>query len=427
VVAHFTDAPLAVARLATGVVVALFATAPAAAQDLDVELHGFAEFGAGTRVRDDRLQPDDIVLSEARFRLELAHFTDRAEFAFKSDFTADGLTEEVDVDVRQAVIIARASDWLDVRAGRQVLTWGTGDLLFLNDLFPKDFVSFFIGRDDEYLKVPANALRLTFYSTLANLDLVVTPVFEPDRGITGERLSFFDSGTGALESATSMGGTLTSSRPARELDNGELAARLFRRVGTYELALYGYLGFTKQPLGFDPVADLPAHSRLNAYGASIRGAVAGGIAHVETALYDGADDRGDDPNVPNSQLRGLMGYERELASDLTGGVQYYVERVMDHDRLLAASSSPAFEPSGTRHLLTTRLTYRLLQQTLTASLFAFVSPNDEDAYLRPSLSYSWSDALTVALGGNVMVGGDATFFGQLERGSNVYLRGRYSF
>ena len=100
---------------------------------------------------------------------------------------------------------------------------------------------------------------------------------------------------------------------------------------------------------------------------------------------------------------------------------------MDHDRLLAASSSPAFEPSGTRHLLTTRLTYRLLQQTLTASLFAFVSPNDEDAYLRPSLSYSWSDALTVALGGNVMVGGDATFFGQLERGSNVYLRGRYSF
>ncbi len=408
-------------------VAALVAAAPAAAQDPDIELYGFAEFGVGARVRDDPQQPDGILLSEARFRLELAHFTDRAEFTFKSDFTADGLTEKVDVDIREAVIVLRASDWLDVRAGRQILTWGTGDLLFLNDLFPKDFVSFFVGRDDEYLKAPANALRLTFYSPLANLDVVATPVFEPDRSITGERLSFFDPGTGSLESATSMGGALASSRPARELGNGELAARLFRRVGGYELALYGYLGFTKQPLAFDPVRDLPTHSRLDAYGASVRGAVAGGIAHVEAAVYDGADDTGDDPNVPNSQLRGLVGYERELAPDLTGAVQYYAERMLDHDRLLAASSNPAFEPSRTRHLITTRLTYRLLQQTLTASLFAFASPNDGDAYLRPSLSYAWSDALTIAGGANVMLGGDATFFGQFERGSNVYLRTRYSF
>ena len=412
--------------LASWVAAALLAATPAGAQD-PVELYGFVEFGVGSRLRDDPQQPDDILLNEARFRLELAHFTDRAEFVFKSDFTADGLTEEVDLDIREAVIVLRASDLLDVRAGCQILTWGTGDLLFLNDLFPKDFVSFFVGRDDEYLKAPANALRLTFYSSLANLDLVAIPVFEPDRSIAGERLSFFDPGTGALESVTSMGGALTSSRPARKLGNGELAARLFRRVGGYELALYGYRGFTKQPVAFDPVGDLPTHSRLNAYGASVRGAVAGGIAHIETSLYDGADDPGDDPNVPNSQLRGLMGYERELVPDVTGAVQYYVEHVLDHDRLLAASSHPAFEPSRTRHLITTRLTYRLLRQTLTVSLFAFASPNDEDAYLRPSLSYAYSDALTVTGGANVMVGDDATFFGQLERGSNVYLRSRYSF
>ncbi len=419
-------------RVASTVAVALFAIGPAAAtpaqaQDWGVDLHGFAEFGVGARVRNDPLQPDDILLSEARFRLEFTHFTDGAEFAFKGDFLADGLTEEVDVDIRQAAIILRAADWLDVRAGRQILTWGTGDLLFLNDLFPKDFVSFFIGREDEYLKAPANALRFTFFSSLANLDLVATPVFEPDRSITGERLSFFDPATGTLQSATSMGGPLTPALPPRELGNGEMAARLFRRLGGYEVALYGYVGFTKQPLAFDPVADLPTYSPLNAYGASIRGAAAGGIAHFETVLYNGDDDTGDDPNIPNSQFRGVIGYERELVPNLTGGAQYYVEHILDHDRLLAASPNPEFEPSETRHLITTRLTYRLLQQTLTASLFAFVSPNDEDVYLRPSLSYAWSDALTVAAGANVMVGEDPTFFGQLERGSNVYLRARYSF
>ena len=52
----------------------------------------------------------------------------------------------------------------DVSIGRQVQTWGTGDLLFLNDLFPKDFQSFFSGRDDEYLKAPGNAIRITHFS-----------------------------------------------------------------------------------------------------------------------------------------------------------------------------------------------------------------------------------------------------------------------
>ena len=62
--------------LASWLTATLLAAAPAAAQAPDIELHGFAEFGAGARVRDDPRQPDDILLSEARFRLELAHFTD---------------------------------------------------------------------------------------------------------------------------------------------------------------------------------------------------------------------------------------------------------------------------------------------------------------------------------------------------------------
>jgi len=200
-----------------------------------------------------------------------------------------------------------------------------------------------------------------------NLDLAAMPVFEPDRSITGERLSFSDPRSGALESATSMGGPLTSSRPTRTLENGELAARLFRRLGGCEVALHAYRGFTKQPRAFNPIANMPTYSRLNSFGASVGGAVAGGIAHVETSLYKGDDDTGDDPNTPNSEFRGLVGYERELALNLAGGVQYYFEHILDHDRLLAAYPNPTFEPSETRHLITGRLTCRLLQQTLTAS------------------------------------------------------------
>ncbi len=419
-----------------------FAVTDAVAQDdweddwgadtsLPVEIHGFAEAATASRVAEDKTQRDHIVLNEARFRLDLARYGDLADFTFKGDFTADllgGGANSVDTDIRQAAIAIRASAWLDIKAGRQVLTWGTGDLVFLNDLFPKDWQSFFTGRDDEYLKAPSNSMRLTFYADAFNLDLVWTPTFEPDRFITGERLSFFSPMAGGLVSAQSMGGPVTAVDPARKIENGELAVRLFRNVKGYEMALYAYSGFIKRPLAFNAVLGLPIYSELSVYGASVRGNLLGGVANIEGAFYDSRKDRdGTDPFTPNSEIRWLGGYERELFADFTMGLQYYAEWLQEYDELLANSPTAQFEAEEIRHLATTRLMYRMRQQTVTAMLFVFYSPNDKDAHLRPSLSYKWSDAVAVTAGGNIMFGKNDTFFGQLEENNNAYFRIRYSF
>ena len=394
---------------------------------IPVEIHGFLEVANASRITGDPVQPDDLLLNEVRFRLDLSHYGDRSDLTFKGDFTADGVGGDVDIDVRQASITLQLTEWLDLRAGRQVLTWGTGDLVFLNDLFPKDFVSFFVGREDEFLKAPSNALRFTAHTGALNFDVVWTPTFEPDRFITGERLSFFDPSEGGLVSATTMGAPLQSLRPAKVLENGEFASRIFRNARGYELSAYGYWGFTKQPRAFDRAADRATHSRQAAYGASVRGAVFGGIVNAEGVFYDSADDAGTDPDTPNSEIRALVGYERELMADVTAGVQYYLQWLQDHEELVANSSTPQFEPDRIRHTFTSRLTYRPMQQTLTLSLFAFVSPSDGDLHLRPSVTKKWTDAVTLAAGANIMVGDESAFFGQLENNSNAYIRIRYSF
>lgn len=396
---------------------------------LPVEVHGFAEAATGARVVDNDTQPGDFVLNEARFRLDLSHVGDRAELRFKGDFVADDVTGgNVDTDIREALMVIRASSWLDIRAGRQVLTWGTGDLVFLNDLFPKDFQSFFIGRDDEFLKAPSNSIKFSAYSKAVNVDLVWTPVFESDRYITGERLSFFNPMAGGIVSATTLGQPLVAITPADKLENGEVAGRIYRNVHGYELALYGYKGFTKQPVAFDPVAMMPTFSELAVYGASARGNLLGGIANVEGAYQQSLDDEsGDDPNVPNSQLRTLVGYERELFANFTAGVQHYLEWIQDYDALIDNSPDPDVEPREDRQMVTTRLTYRAMQETLTFSMFAFVALQDGDFHLRPAVTRKWTDAVAVSLGGNVMAGDEDTFFGQLEDNTNVYLRFRYSF
>ena len=67
--------------------------------------------------------------------------------------------------LREGYISYYPSSFYEIKAGRQVLTWGTGDLIFINDRFPKDYESFYSGRDMEYLKVPSDAVKISFLSS----------------------------------------------------------------------------------------------------------------------------------------------------------------------------------------------------------------------------------------------------------------------
>ena len=69
-----------------------------------------------------------------------------------------------------------------------------------------------------------------------------------------------------------------------------------------------------------------------------------------------------------------------------------------------------------------------MNQNLTLSLFAFYSPSDHDAYLRPKIKYRIDDHWSAEAGGNIFVGeNEHTFFGQFEKNTNLYIGVRYSF
>ena len=72
------------------------------------------------------------------------------------------------------------SNNLEVRVGRQPTTWGTGDLLFINDMFPKDWVVLLLGREEQYLKNPVDAARFGIFGLPVNMDVVFMPEFTPD-------------------------------------------------------------------------------------------------------------------------------------------------------------------------------------------------------------------------------------------------------
>jgi len=388
-----------------------------------LELHGFLEQRMGARVRRDPLEKQASIL-ETRLQGEASTHCQWAQFKLKGDIWHDGVAEATRGDLREAWASFQPAGSLDVKAGRQVLTWGTGDLVFLNDLFPKDWQAFFIGRDAEYLKAPTDSLKLSAFTELANLDLVYTPRFVSDRFITGERISHWNDRT---QSLAGRDDELAYDRPNRWFEDDEVSARLHQTFGANELALYGYWGFWKGPAGQNAVGE-SIFPRLNVYGASFRSPLGPGILNLETAWYQSAqDEHGRNPNINNSELRHLVGYAQELARELNISAQYYVEQILDYGNYRAGflAGRPRDEH---RHVLTLQLTQLLLNQDLELSLSGYYSPSDTDAYIRPKARYTFTDRLSGEIGANVFVGRHAwTMFGQYENNSNVYTGLRYSF
>jgi len=390
---------------------------------LPIETHGFYEVRSGYRLQNDKYEKDMSIM-EGRLQFDLFSYFDWGDVKVKGDLLGDMVTEEGNFDLREANIFTRPTDFMDVKIGRQILTWGTGDLIFINDMFPKDWQSFFIGRDTEYLKAPSDAAKVSLFGDWANVDIAYTPRFDPDRYITGERISYWNSNT---QSTAGQDAIVHTDKPDEWFSDSEIAARLYKNIDNYELAFYGYHGYWKSP-GGQNAAMKTIFPDLNVYGASLRGTVGKGIGNAEIGYYESADDTsGKDPLINNSEMRYLVGYTREIATDFTMGLQYYIEQMLDYDQYKRnLPSGPARDRY--RQLTSLRLTKLLMNQNLRLSLFTYYSPTDQDVYMRPNANYKISDNMAVEVGSNIFFGDyPNTFFGQFRDNTNIYAGLRYSF
>jgi len=408
----------------------LLAVAPVQAE---LYMDGFLQGLYGGRLDQNNPTATEQTASETRMQLRAEHFGDVGEFFGRIDFTYDAADSAgLEVELREAFMKFRLGSSLDVKAGRQILTWGTGDLIFINDVFAKDYRSFFVGRDDQYLKAPQTAIRTDFYAgKLGSFSFVWTPRFEPNRLPTGRKLSYFN-GQGIV----GEGYFFDVPTPESKFENGEFAFRYQRRLGNFTSALYFYRGFYKNPMGavMVPMGEsfmpMPVYPELAVYGASVRGPLFGGILWLEGGMFDNQDDPdGDNPLMPNSSVTGMLGFERQVATNLTANLQWQADFMMDHDKYVAErEGSGMYIRDEVRHLVTSRITRLLMDENLTLSGFVFFSPTDEDWYARVSAAYKYSDEITLTVGGNAFDGKDeSTEFGQFQLNDNVYLKMTYGF
>ncbi|MEK7347646.1 MAG: hypothetical protein AABZ94_02120 [Candidatus Eisenbacteria bacterium] len=395
-----------------------------------MDIGGFAQVNYAARISGapcGAAGPCDFLLGEERLQLKLEGTSEqgRSGFAAKVDLFQDAVENRAGVEVREAFVNLTGKH-AALRVGRQIVTWGAGDLVFVNDVFPKDWAALFTGRPMEYLKVGSGALKVDLHPGAFDAEIVVLPIFQPDRFPTANRFILpdpFPPGLPRLEE-----------QKDRSLANAELAGRISHYLSDWGLSLYACRTFFRTPAMAvdDPAAPSSVHifyPRLNTYGVSATGSFMGGVASFEGGYLDSREDRhGTNPAIENSMLKGLAGYSYPLWRDATLGLQGYLERTLDYGAYRATLPAGFPARDERRWLATVRLTQLMWNQTLTGSLFAFWGVTDHDGYLIPSARYAATDNVLVEIGGNVFVARDShTMFGALDRNDNVYATVRYSF
>ena len=148
---------------------------PVDAQDgesLHVGVKGFVDTYHAMRTE----KPNDWMSSRSRVRGELSIDKDHAGAFVSANLVYNAiLKDRTGFQLRETYAYYTNSHW-DIRAGRQIITWGVADALRLTDIIsPMDYTEF-LAQDYDDIRIPVGALRLRYSREKWSLEAVAVPV-----------------------------------------------------------------------------------------------------------------------------------------------------------------------------------------------------------------------------------------------------------
>ncbi|MDZ4263421.1 MAG: hypothetical protein U1B30_13965, partial [Pseudomonadota bacterium] len=293
-----------------------------------------------------------------------------------------------------------------------------GDMLFINDVFAKDWNAFFGGMPMDFLKRPTDAIKFDFYPGNTTIETVIAR-FDEDHLPEMRRFE--------MQSPLLAPPIISESN----YDDLEYAGKLSRSFSGWDVSTYASKGYWHRA-AYEPAITAPGtnlfYPRLNTYGASLTGQINNGVFNLEAGYYDSRDDvSGSNPFIQNSQTRLLSGYNRQLWKDSTLGVQFYIEHMENYSAYRAAASSAPGVSAEWNRVATLRFTQFLMHQTLTVNVFSYWGLSESDRFLQSTLRYAFNDNFWGEIGTNVFSGNSQGMFGAFDRNDNLYVTLRLAY
>jgi len=318
---------------------------------------------------------------------------------------------------------AYKSDKIDISLGEQIISWGKADIFNpTNNLTPNDY--FFLSANPDDQKIPNFLLQTKIYfGKSVNLELIGMPFYKP----SVYRYDLFDLGKYTQFTKAVL--------PEKTFDNGALAAKLNFEYPKVDFSLSwfrGYdpfYGFNLSSISLDPEGipqiELNTQTYLkNTFGTDFSIPIKSWIIKAEIA-YNHTTDYEGNMYIPNPDLYYVAGIEHDFGSFHLIG-QYIGKYIFDFSTLVLPNPPELpdiiyqelqlfnrrifYQEEEQNHAFSLSINKSFIYETLKTELAAYYNIGTEEWFIRPSISYSLSDALLLSIGGFYSTGPDNSIF-----------------
>ena len=366
---------------------------PASAQDEDslrVGVKGFVDTYHAVRSE----SPHDWMSSRTRVRGEVTLEKGHTGAFVSANLVHNAiLSDRSGFQLREAYAYYSDSHW-DVRAGRQIITWGVADGLRLTDIIsPMDYTEF-LAQDYDDIRIPVGGLRLRYSREKWSFEAVAIPVS-----------SFFELPTDD-KNPWSVGPMPIGSEPRHRLSNMEYGGRLSFFLSGIDFSLSALHTWNKMPVVCGGMGE---YRRMTMLGADCSLPLGQFVVRGEFAEY----------------LDEAQTFGRAASSNALLGLDWYA----GNDWSLSAQYAHKYVSSGDHRnsgLATLRISKDLFHNTLALQSFAYIDVTNGGIYNRLSADYALNDQLHATLGYDFFHA-DRGSFTVYDHNSELFLKLKYSF
>lgn len=320
----------------------------------------------------------------------------------------------------------------DIRIGKQQIVWGKADGVFITDVISPLDLSEFLLPDFEEIRIGVNAAKIDYYIGNSIVEFIWLPEFTSTR-MPGNSSIWFSQPDFVIDPTFDW----SQSDVDFNFENSEFFLKYSALTSAIDFEIMGGYTWDDNPVmhitkEFDystgmPVLNnlnvIPQYHRLSLYGGSFSTEVKGLVVRNEFAYYVGKYFQTEDPFaadalVKNDYLHYLIGLDFNIMN-IKFSTQFIQEAILNYDNYIL---NDEFE-----NTFTFLAKYDMFKETLHLELFTYYGLNNNDALIRPKISYDFDDSFSILLGSNIFVGDDQGRFGQYGENSMIYTKFKYSF
>jgi len=403
-------------KLSFALLSASFALSAHAQDELSLQLNGFVDSYHALQVQN----PHKVMSSRTRLRLEMRANYGEASLFSSVNLAYNSLIEEQSGAFLREAYFDYAGKFLELKLGRQIVTWGVADGLRLTDLIsPMDYTEF-MANDYDDIRVPVNAINIKYPGESFSAEVVYVPVPEYFVMPSGK--------DNPWDMPVPAGARMDlSGTPEKRFKNSEVGGRLRFFLENLDFSLTALHTYNKSPVtvaGFDPdvnsVLIKGIYESMNVVGGDVSIPAGELVIRSEVAAYFG------EPIA----LKNMSGYERKKTFNGLIGVDWYAGDnwtfMAQYMHKIIMDDYGGLGTEQNTSMITARISKELLNNTLKLSVYGMFDVDNVGYYVRAAGDYLLNDQITLSLGSDLL-GGRRGIFKTYNKNTQIWVKGKFFF